>query len=102
MLLGTIHYRDPANKMDKLKNYQVLTQQKPNKDMKSIFTEEECHGSAIGSLLWKMWIICYNQYLVDINRRFPNPILHSETSIVSQGDTIPEEDRIYDKDTSNS
>jgi hypothetical protein len=85
-----ISTRDPANKMDKLKNYQVLVQQEPNEDMKWIFTEEECHSASVGTLLWKMWTICYNQYLVDINRRFPNPILHSETSIISQGDTIPE------------
>jgi hypothetical protein len=36
------------------------------------------------------------------SRMFPNPILHSETSIVSKGDTIPEEDRVYDKDKSKN
>jgi len=28
-------------------------------------------------------------------------MLHSETSIVSKGNTIPEEDRVYDQDKSN-
>jgi hypothetical protein len=53
------------------------------------------------SLLWKLWRICYNKYLIDLNRRFPNPVLNSETSIVSKGDTIPEEDRIYNEEKPN-
>ncbi len=35
-----ISTRDPSNKMDKLKDYHVLVQQKPNEDIKWIFTEE--------------------------------------------------------------
>jgi hypothetical protein len=90
-----ISTRDPANKMDKLKDYHVLVQQKPNEDMKWIFTEEECVESSVGSLLWKLWITCYNQHLINIGKIFPNPVLNTETSVLSSGDTIPEEDRDY-------
>jgi hypothetical protein len=62
---------------------------------------DECYEAQVGTLIWKVWTICYNQYLVDINKIFPNPVLNSETSIVSREDTIPEEDRIYDKDKPN-
>ena len=96
-IMFVISTRDPSNKMDKLKDYHVLVQQKSNEDIKWIFTEAECCDSSPGTLLWKVWTICYNQYLVDINKIFPNPILNSETSTVSRGDTIPEEDRIYNK-----
>jgi len=92
-----ISTRDQANKMDKLKDYRVLVQQKPNEDMKWIFTEDECCNSSPGTLLWKLWTICYNKYLIDIHEIFPNPIVNTETSIISRGDSIPEEDRIYDE-----
>jgi len=92
-----ISTRDPSNKMEKLKDYHVLVEQKPNEDMKWIFTEDECCNSSPGTLLWKLWTICYNKYLIDIHEIFPNPILNTETSIISRGDSIPEEDRIYDE-----
>jgi hypothetical protein len=91
-----ISTRDPSNKMEKLKDYHVLVEQKPNEDMKWIFTEDECCNSSPGTLLWKLWTICYNKYLIDIHEIFPNPILNTETSIISRGDSIPEKDRIYD------
>ncbi len=59
--------------------------------------EEECCDSSPSTLLWKVWTICYNKYLVDINETFPDPILNTETSTISRGDTIPEEDRSYDE-----
>jgi hypothetical protein len=96
-----ISTRDQANKMDKLKDYRVLVQQKPSEDMKWIFTEEECWDAPVGTLLWKLWTICYNKYLVDINNVFPNPILNTETSLISKGETIPEEDRHYMEDKNN-
>jgi hypothetical protein len=96
-----ISTRNPANKMDKLKKLSSVNSAKTKWRYEIDFSEQECHDSAIGSLLWKVWTICYNQYLIDINIRFPNPILNSETSIISKSCTIPEEDRIYDKDKSN-
>ena len=63
--------------------------------MKWIFTEDECCNASVGTLLWKIWTICYNKYLVDINNIFSTPILNTETSLISRGDTIREEDRDY-------
>jgi hypothetical protein len=89
--------RDHLNKMEKLKDYHVLVEQKPNVDMKWIFTEDELCNATAGTFLWKLWTICYNKYLIDINSTLPNPVVNSETSIISSGDTIPEEDRNYDE-----
>jgi hypothetical protein len=33
--------------MEKLKKYQILTHQKPNEDIKWIFTEEKCYGAVV-------------------------------------------------------
>jgi len=96
-----ISTRDQANRMDKLKDYRVLVQQKPNEDMKWIFTEDECCNATAGTLLWKIWTICYNKHLVDINIKFPTPILNTETSLISRGDAIREEDRVYLEDKNN-
>ena len=87
--------------MEKLKDYHVLVQQKLNEDIEWIFTEGECCDSSPGTLLWKVWTICCNKYLVDINETFPKPILNTEISIISSGDTIPKEDRIYDEIRTN-
>jgi hypothetical protein len=59
------------------------------------------HHQGHCTLLWKVWTIYYNKYLVDINETFPKPILNTETSIISSGDTFPEEDRNYDEIRTN-
>ena len=70
-------------------------QQKPNEDVD--FTEEECNNAKADTLLCKLWSICYNQHIHDIHIRLKDPILLTESSIIFKGDTIPQEDRIYDK-----